>query len=502
MKCLKCGYENQQIFKFCPQCGNQVITNYNQVTTNKYQNNYTNNQQNVSNIQYQNNYTNNQQNVSNIQYQNNYTNNQQNVSNIQYRNNYTNNQQNVSNIQYRNNYTNNQQNVSNIQYQNNQYQNNQYNNTYNPNTYYQQSNNMYQKNGYYVAPKKNNSKLVLIPICIVFLFLGIFFITQILNVGPKIYINMDDSNQNYNDSNVTINNYGNNSSKSTNTVIDNSKQYVSNINSVNDIKKFIKNESAEQRKNCPTYNNSLDLQIENKYDIAGVNFCEIDKNFLKELLNVIDYYYTTYPEIRGYLNNFTITGPGAGMSPGVIAYFRPSYPTLISEDGNKLGLKLSINMISSYFLDKDSLIQTMNASSQTGHFPPNTTAVSPVAHEIGHYLSFISLVKEYKLDDLTYMNPNNLVKYNQVNAQFSSGEYSKKLIEEAYNNYKKDTGSTIGFDEFRASISKYAVAKDSAGEYIYDETIAESVHDVYLNRENAKAASKYINAVLIERLKK
>ena len=418
MKCLKCGYEYQQNIKFCPQCGNFLINNYNQVSTNQYQNSNVNNQ-------------------------------------------------------------------------------------YNDNYHY---NNMYQNYGFqqnYMVPKKNNAKLVLIPLCIIFFFIGIFFITQILNVGPKIYISLDDSNSNNNaDSNVTINNYGNDTPKSTTTVIDNSKQYVSNINSVNDIKNFIKAESAEQRKNCPTYNNNLDIQIENKYDIAGVNFCEIDSSFSNELLSVIDYYYTNYPEIKGYLNNFTITGPNSEIGSTVIAYFRPSYPTLMSDDGNKLGLKLSINMISSYFLDKDTLIKAMNASSQSGHFPPNTTAVSPVAHEIGHYLSFISLIKEYKLEDLTYVNPNNLSKYSEVNNQFATGEYSKKLVEEAYNRYKKDTGSTISFDDFRASISKYAMAKNSVGEYIYDETIAESVHDVYLNRENAKDASKYINAVLIERLKK
>ena len=74
----------------------------------------------------------------------------------------------------------------------------------------------------------------------------------------------------------------------------------------------------------------------------------------------------------------------------------------------------------------------------------------------------------------------------------NDGIYSKTLIEEAYNNFIRDTGSNISFDNFRASISNYAMAKDGNGNYIYDETIAEAFHDFYLNGNNAKEASIYI----------
>ena len=55
-------------------------------------------------------------------------------------------------------------------------------------------------------------------------------------------------------------------------------------------------------------------------------------------------------------------------------------------------------------------------------------------------------------------------------------------------------------DEWRGTISKYALAKDNSGNYIYDETIAESFHDVYLNGDNAKDASKYVIKVLKSKL--
>ena len=58
------------------------------------------------------------------------------------------------------------------------------------------------------------------------------------------------------------------------------------------------------------------------------------------------------------------------------------------------------------------------------------------------------------------------------------------------------TGTRWTLDEFRASISQYAVAKDNTGNYIWDETIAESLHDVYLNGDNAAPASKEVVAVL------
>ena len=70
------------------------------------------------------------------------------------------------------------------------------------------------------------------------------------------------------------------------------------------------------------------------------------------------------------------------------------------------------------------------------------------------------------------------------------------MLQEAYNNYKSDTNTTLSFDEWRGTISGYALAKDNNGEYIYDETIAEAFHDTYLNKDNARDASKYIIKVL------
>ena len=101
---------------------------------------------------------------------------------------------------------------------------------------------------------------------------------------------------------------------------------------------------------------------------------------------------------------------------------------------------------------------------------------------------------------MTYVPSSKINLMYAVYNDFNDGNYSKKLIEEAYNKFCQDTGSTMGFDNFRGSISSYAIAKDGTGKYIYDETIAEAFHDVYLNGENAKAPSKYIFNVLKSKL--
>ena len=83
---------------------------------------------------------------------------------------------------------------------------------------------------------------------------------------------------------------------------------------------------------------------------------------------------------------------------------------------------------------------------------------------------------------------------------FGKGDFSLSMIKEAYENYKKDTNTTLSFDDWRGTISQYALAKDNDGNYIYDETVAESFHDVYLNGDKAADASKYVIAVLKKKL--
>ena len=106
----------------------------------------------------------------------------------------------------------------------------------------------------------------------------------------------------------------------------------------------------------------------------------------------------------------------------------------------------------------------------------------------------------YKMDSILLINDNNIDTFYNIYSDFGEGNYSLSMINEAYENYKKDNDTSISLDEWRGTISTYALAKNNSGEYIYDETIAEAFHDVYLNNDNAKEASKYIVNVLKEKL--
>ncbi len=92
------------------------------------------------------------------------------------------------------------------------------------------------------------------------------------------------------------------------------------------------------------------------------------------------------------------------------------------------------------------------------------------------------MLNSYSTDSIIIIGDNELQNYYDIFRDFGNGSFSKKMIDEAYQNYINDNGN-IDYDEWGGKISEYALAKDDAGNYIYDETIAEAFHDVYLNNE-------------------
>ena len=105
-------------------------------------------------------------------------------------------------------------------------------------------------------------------------------------------------------------------------------------------------------------------------------------------------------------------------------------------------------------------------------------------------------MKSYDLESILLVDSKNVNAFYDVYGDFAKGDFSFLMIEEAYEKCKKEKNIVLSIDEWRATISSYAVAKDNSGDYIYDETIAEAFHDVYLNGDNAKEASKYVVSVL------
>lgn len=264
--------------------------------------------------------------------------------------------------------------------------------------------------------------------------------------------------------------------------------------------KLIIKDSTEQKKNCSKEIIAIEDEIIEKYGITAVNLCEMDTAFAKEVGNVFKKIYEEYPGTQDVLTNLTLVN--ASMSQGYIAAFQPIF-TFATNDTNSTYpwiLKTQIYLNTTYFLNQERLKSSVEDGSASGHFPPNATMYSPVAHEMGHYLSFLAMMKNYNVDSILLIEETETEQLYKLIEDFGNGDFSLKMIKEAYENCKKETGTTLAFDDWRATISSYAVAKDNSGNYIYDETIAEAFHDVYLNGDNAVSASKHVVAVLKSKL--
>lgn len=270
------------------------------------------------------------------------------------------------------------------------------------------------------------------------------------------------------------------------------------VSSIDDAEELISKDSTDQKSKCPSEILEVENDIIKKYGITAVNLCEMDVDFAKELGNVFGVIYDEYPAARGHLTNVTLRNTSMMSESGVIAAFMPifSFATSNTQTTYPWVIKTQMLLSSPYFLNKNKLEGSVKDGSSSGHFPPNSTIYSPVAHELGHYLSFLAMLNNYDMNSVLLIDANNIDTLYKVYEDFGKGYFSLKMLQEAYNNYKSDTNTTLSFDEWRGTISGYALAKDNDGEYIYDETIAEAFHDTYLNKDNARDASKYIIKVL------
>ena len=271
------------------------------------------------------------------------------------------------------------------------------------------------------------------------------------------------------------------------------KQY--SINSREDVLTLIRTDSNNQKNNCPADILLLENDIVNDFNITAANLCEMDIEFAKEIYSVIEYIYNTFPNARGYLTNITLANVTDGS---YMAAFLP-ISTFVSNKGVSdypKGYKSMVILNAKYFLDMARINNAVKYGVSSGYFPPNATRSSTVAHEFGHYLSFVTMMKYYHINQVNFVTKSNSSNIDKVRVDYSEDSYSFRIINEAYNMYKVSYGNNMSLDEFRSSISSYAVAKDNDGNYIYDETIAEAFHDCYLNNDNAKIASKLIMNVL------
>lgn len=293
---------------------------------------------------------------------------------------------------------------------------------------------------------------------------------------------------------------GSSSDGVTSVIYDN--QYLAQFNVANEKSVFdlIVADSIKQKTNCPDNILAIENEIINNYGITAVNLCEMDEEFARELRDVVQYIYINFPKARNYLTNLTLANVDSNTS--YMAAFMPmfTFATSNSNSGYPIAVKTQILLNAKYFLNYTKLENSVDYGVRSGYFPANANRSSTVAHEFGHYLSYIALLNYYKSDALNFVELDETTILYKVYDDFNVGDFSLKILEEAYNKFVQRTGSTMSFYQFRESISQYAVAKNSSGAYIYDETIAEAFHDYYLNKENAAPASLVIVEVLRSKL--
>lgn len=374
----------------------------------------------------------------------------------------------------------------------------------------------HNENSYYVTndstnynrtDKSNGKKInILIPI------VSVAGLIVILVFGMVCYIICNNWKNNYffdnekpitqskqtpnNQNNSPINNQSSRKYR-TDIIADNTYSGIT-VNSVTDAKQLIEQDSVNQKQE--DYPKEI-IQIENtiiqEYGITAVNLKEVDLEFAKELEDVLKDLYNEYPNAREHLTNLTLIN--LPITEGnTIALFRPvfTFGTSNTNTTRPWVIKTQIQLNAKYFLNPDKLQMAAETSSKAGHFPKNATRYSSIAHEFGHYLSFIALMNHHSTDSILLLDDNKAQNLQDIYMDFGQMTFSRQMLEEAYQNYLSNNGQNIGFDEWRGQISQYALQKDESGNYIYDETIAEAFHDVYLNKENASTPSKYIVEVL------
>ncbi len=348
-------------------------------------------------------------------------------------------------------------------------------------------------------PQDNNKK-IFIGVGVGISILAVVILITFVIINPKEKYYFDTNPKESNDEIIQTSSSSTKKGKySTVIIYDHTYSGVS-ISNDSDAFSLIVKDSVSQKNNCPSEIKKVEDEIINNYGITAVNLCEMDVDFARELGNVFKKIYEEYPSVRGYITNLTLVN--TSMNNNYIAAFMPMFNFATSDSSTTYPwvIKTQVLLNASYFLNKERLQSSVNDGSNSGHFPKNSTIYSPVAHELGHYLSFLAMMKHYELQSILLVDNNTVSRYYDLYYDFGEGNYSLSMINEAFDNYKKATNTTMTLDEWRGTISNYALAKDNSGEYIYDETIAESFHDVYLNGENASDASKYIVSVLKSKL--
>lgn len=262
---------------------------------------------------------------------------------------------------------------------------------------------------------------------------------------------------------------------------------------------IIKSDFEEQDWKCK--NNfeigKIEKELQENNNIINVSFCDLNIEKAQKISIVINDVYQLFPNIKNYLTNISITNDSNKNS--YVASFQPIYQFVNSSNNineyNKVN-KTQILLNSYYFLNEDKLKSPIKED----WYVKDATWESLIAHELGHYINFVTLLKNKKIDNIILVTKENENVINDIIEIVNNQRYSKQLVNEALENYNKKYNTNLDIGEFTLLISKYANQKNHKNEYVYDEIIAESVHDYYLHKDSSSKASLEIIYILKLRL--
>lgn len=337
-----------------------------------------------------------------------------------------------------------------------------------------------------ITKKNNQLKLLISSLSIFIIAFTCFIIIRGTNIiRPLAYIKkqINSYTNGYNSTILKTNNVYNN--------ID--------INNYDEAINYIKKDFGKQDYLC---SNNIDVKrleynLEENYNIAKVNFCDINYEESLKIAEVIEKIYKLFPNVSGALTNITITN--APSKEEYIAYFQPMFqfinPNENINEYNKVN-KTQIFLNSYYFLNTDFMSKNIESVIGSNWYVKDATWESTIAHELGHYISFKTFLKENNIDNITYVTKNNKDKITKLLQEFDSGKYSIGVVTTALNNYNIKNDASLNIDNFTNLISSYAGTKDKSGNLIADETIAEAIHDYFLHSSNcSKASLEIINII-------
>ena len=189
---------------------------------------------------------------------------------------------------------------------------------------------------------------------------------------------------------------------------------------INLIKQDITKQSWKCKRNINV--SLIEKEISESYNIPSVSLCDVDEDVSNKIKEVISTTYQLFPNIKGYLTNITITN--APSNEDYIAYFNPTNTfvnnNLDIKEYNKVN-KTEILLNSYYFLNKDILSKGLKEN----WYPNNVSYESLIAHELGHYITFVTLLKQNNIDNITLVTKDNINSYQNILNILKKGTYSK-----------------------------------------------------------------------------